>query len=86
VSVGLIPCGKSGSSIEEWQPDPSRSSLFGSCLYWQKQAALQGKLRALVFWQAGQDGKDKRPRSNGGKTSKGWLRLGVPISAIRSCR
>jgi Carbohydrate esterase, sialic acid-specific acetylesterase len=65
VGVGLIPCGKSGSSIEEWQPDPSRSSLYGSCLYRQKQAALQGKLRALVFWQGGQDGKDK-------KTAKHW--------------
>jgi len=65
VSVGLIPCGKSGSSIEKWQPDPSRSSLYGSCLYRQKQAALQGRRRALVFWQGGQDGKDK-------KTAKHW--------------
>ena len=65
VSVGLIPCGKSGSSIEEWQPDPSRSSLYGSCLYRQKQATLQGRLRALVFWQGGQDGKEK-------KTAKHW--------------
>ena len=65
VSVGLIPCGKSGSSIEKWQPDPLCSSLSGSCLYRQKQAALQGKLRALVFWQGGQDGKNK-------KTAKHW--------------
>jgi carbohydrate esterase-like sialic acid-specific acetylesterase len=65
VSVGLIPCGKSGSSIEKWQPDISRSSLYGSCLYRQKQAQQQGRLRALVFWQGGQDGKDK-------KTAKHW--------------
>jgi hypothetical protein len=38
VSVGLIPCGKSGSSIEKWQPDTSRDLLYGSCLYRQKQA------------------------------------------------
>jgi Carbohydrate esterase, sialic acid-specific acetylesterase len=38
VSVGLIPCGKSGSSIEKWQPDTSRVLLYGSCLYRQKQA------------------------------------------------
>jgi hypothetical protein len=65
VEVGLIPCGKSGSSIEKWQPDKSRDSLYGSCLYRQKQAAQQGRLRALVFWQGGQDGKDK-------KTAKHW--------------
>jgi len=38
VSVGLIPCGNSGSSIEKWQPDTSRDLLYGSCLYRQKQA------------------------------------------------
>jgi hypothetical protein len=38
VSVSLIPCGNSGSSIEKWQPDTSRDSLYGSCLYRQKQA------------------------------------------------
>jgi hypothetical protein len=70
VSVGLIPCGKSGSSIEKWQPDPSRSSLYGSCLYRQKQAAQQGKLRALVFWQGGQDGKDKKTAKQWGKNFK----------------
>jgi hypothetical protein len=35
VEVGLIPCGKSGSSIEKWEPDPSRSSLYGSVTAWR---------------------------------------------------
>ena len=47
VSVGLIPCGKSGSSIEKWHPDMSRSTLCGSCLYRQKQAAQQGQAARL---------------------------------------
>jgi hypothetical protein len=70
VEVGLIPCGKSGSSIEEWQPDKSRDSLYGSCLYRQTQAGQQGKLRALVFWQGGHDGKDKKSAKQWGKNFK----------------
>jgi hypothetical protein len=65
VRVGLIPCAKGGSSIEQWQRNLSRASLYGSCLYRQKQAALHGKLRALVFWQGGEDGRDK-------KTAESW--------------
>lgn len=65
VRLGLIPCAKGGSSIEEWQSNSSRSSLYGSCLFRQKQAELRGKLRALVFWQGGTDGRDK-------KTAKRW--------------
>ena len=67
VSVGLIPCAKSGSKIEEWQPNLSRSSLYGSCLYRQKQAARQGRLRALVFWQGGGDGKDEKRAESWGE-------------------
>ena len=74
VSVGLIPCGKSGSSIEKWQPDKSRDSLYGSCLYRQKQAGLQGRLRALVFWQGGQDGKDKKTAKHWGENFKAMVK------------
>jgi hypothetical protein len=73
VRVGLIPCAKSGSSIEEWQPDSSRLSLYGSCLYRQKQAELQGKLRALVFWQGGADGKDKKAAESWGENFKNMV-------------
>jgi hypothetical protein len=30
VRVGLVPCAKSGSSIDAWQPNSSRDSLYGS--------------------------------------------------------
>jgi hypothetical protein len=70
VSVGLIPCAKSGSGIAQWQPNLSQSSLYGSCLYRQKQAAQQGKLRALVFWQGGGDGKDKKRAESWGENFK----------------
>jgi carbohydrate esterase-like sialic acid-specific acetylesterase len=67
VKVGLIPCAKSGSSIEEWRPDWSRSTLYGSCLYRQEQARLKGRVRAVVFWQGGEDAKDKKAAKHWGK-------------------
>jgi hypothetical protein len=70
VHIGLIPCAKGGSSIKEWQRDQSRSSLYGSCLYRQTLAEQQGKIRALVFWQGGQDGKDKAAAEKWGKNFK----------------
>jgi hypothetical protein len=70
VTIGLIPCAKGGSSIEEWQRDLSRSSLYGSCLYRQELAQQQGKIRALVFWQGGEDGKDKEAAKSWAKNFK----------------
>lgn len=70
VEVGLIPCAKSGSRIIKWQPYSERTSLYGSCLYRQKQAVQQGKLRAVVFWQGGQDGKDKEMAAHWGENFK----------------
>ena len=67
VRVGLIPCAKSGSSIEQWQPNLSRSTLYGSCLYRQKQAEQRGKMRALVFWQGGQEAKTKEAAQHWGE-------------------
>src|SRR5262245_29347061 len=65
VSVGLIPCGKSGSSIEKWHPDMSARASIG-----KSRPHSKGKLRALVFWQDGQDGKDKKTAKQWGKNFK----------------
>lgn len=70
VKVGLIPCAKSGTRIEKWRPNASRSTLYGSCLYRQKQAEQQGKVRAMVFWQGGQDGKEKTNAMRWGQNFK----------------
>ena len=70
VKVGLIPCAKDSSSIEQWQRDLSHSSLYGSCLYRQKLAEQHGKVRALVFWQGGEDGKNQEAAENWGKNFK----------------
>jgi hypothetical protein len=70
VKVGLIPCAKSGSRIVKWQPYSERSSLYGSCLYRQREAEKQGKVRAVVFWQGGQDGKSKELAEHWGENFK----------------
>ena len=60
VSVGLIPCAKSGSSISQWQEKISRpeDSLFVSCMHRMKTVSpADGAIRAVVFWQGGRDAK-----------------------------
>lgn len=60
ISVGLIPCAKSGSSISDWQKKISRpqDSLFGSCMRRMKTVSPAfGTLRAVVFWQGGRDAR-----------------------------
>jgi hypothetical protein len=74
VSIGLIPCAKGGSSIEEWQRDLSRSSLYGSCLNRQRLAEQRGKIRALIFWQGGEDGMHKESAENWGENFKKMVR------------
>jgi hypothetical protein len=74
LKVGLIPCAKSGSRMVKWMPYPSRDSLYGSCLYRQKEAEKRGKVRAVVFWQGGQDGKDKTLAGQWGENFKTMVR------------
>lgn len=60
ISVGLIPCAKSGSSISQWQEKISRpeDSLFDSCMHRMKTVSpAVGAIRAVVFWQGGRDAR-----------------------------
>jgi carbohydrate esterase-like sialic acid-specific acetylesterase len=73
VKIGLIPCARGGSSIRRWQRDLSRSSLYGSCINRQKEAEEHGKVRALVFWQGGQDGKNQDEARHWGENFKNMI-------------
>ena len=53
--VGLIPCAKGGSPIEEWQRNLSEHSLYGSCLKRALAASSMGKIRGLLFFQGETD-------------------------------
>ena len=56
--IGLIPCAKGGSSIEEWQRNLSESSLYGSCLKRSLAASPMGRIKGLLFFQGETDALD----------------------------
>lgn len=57
--VGLVPCARNGSNMDQWQPDPSRQTLYGSCLARAKEARGRGRIRALVWYQGESDAYDR---------------------------
>jgi hypothetical protein len=69
--VGLIPCAKGSSSISDWQKTDStdqRSTLYGSCMNRMKTVSpAHGTIRAVIFWQGGEDAKTEKDALNWGK-------------------
>ncbi len=53
--IGLIPCPKGGSRIEDWLRDYSTESLYGSCLARINQAKLSGEIAGILFYQGESD-------------------------------
>jgi hypothetical protein len=56
--IGLIPCAKHGSSIEEWQRNLSENSLYGSFLKRSLAASPMGRIKGLLFFQGETDALD----------------------------
>ena len=56
-TIALIPCAKAGSSITEWQQDPSTSTLYGSMLNRVNEVTDSGTypLSAIMFIQGETD-------------------------------
>ncbi len=53
--VGLIPCAKWGSSIQQWQKNLSEDTLYGSCLKRAYAASPMGEIKGLLFFQGESD-------------------------------
>ena len=53
--IGLIPCAKGASSIEQWQRHLSENTLYGACLKRVRAATPMGKLAGLLVFQGEQD-------------------------------
>jgi hypothetical protein len=66
IGIGLIPCAKGGSSIEEWQRNLSDHTLYGSCLKRLRAATTMGKVAGLLFFQGEADAVD--PKRSPGKS------------------
>jgi Carbohydrate esterase, sialic acid-specific acetylesterase len=53
-SIILVPCAKGGSSLAQWSPNPSPSTLYGSCLRRAKAAITEGAELGGVLWYQGE--------------------------------
>lgn len=53
--IGLVPCAKGGSTIEEWQRNLATDSLYGSCLARIREAQKHGAIEGVLFYQGESD-------------------------------
>jgi hypothetical protein len=53
--IGLIPCARGGSSIDEWKPSADTSTLYGSCLARIVRARNFGTTAAVIWYQGESD-------------------------------
>lgn len=58
IIIGLIPCSKNSSTINQWQRSLSDQSLYGSCLKRTRAASPMGKISGLLFFQGEADAVD----------------------------
>jgi hypothetical protein len=58
IVIGLIPCAKNASTIEQWQRNLSDQSLYGSCLKRARAASPTGQISGLLFFQGETDALD----------------------------
>lgn len=70
--IGLIPCAASGSSITDWQKDPSDQSLYGSCLKRIRAASTMGVVSGILFFQGETDAIDPEQFPNLNPDPKAW--------------
>lgn len=70
--IGLIPCAKGGSTIQEWQRSLSEDSLYGSCLKRLRAASLMGKLEGMLFFQGEADALDEQQFSHRSLSPQQW--------------
>jgi hypothetical protein len=53
--VILVPCAKGGSAIGQWARSTDRATLYGSCLARVREAAPEGRLAGLLWYQGETD-------------------------------
>lgn len=54
-AVGVIPCAKGGSSMQEWQPSLRENTLYGACLKRVRAAGVVGDVAGVLFFQGETD-------------------------------
>jgi hypothetical protein len=56
--IGLVPCAKGDTDINQWQRSHRDSTLYGSCLKRIRAASLEGRVAASLFFQGEADAYD----------------------------
>lgn len=91
LEVGLVPCAKGGSTLARWAPHWSRQSLYGSCVARALEAAREGRIAGVLWWQ-GEDesvttaatyGRDFAAMVRALRVDLGDVRLPVVYARIR---
>lgn len=91
VEVGLVPCAKGGSTLARWAPHWSRQSLYGSCVARALEAAREGRIAGVLWWQ-GEDesatsattyGRDFAAFARALRVDLGDVRLPIVYARIR---
>lgn len=71
-AIGLIPCAKGNTSIEEWQRNLSENSLYGSCLKRIRAAMPMGKVEAILWFQGESDAVSAQSQPSDSARSLFW--------------
>lgn len=58
IEVGLVPTAKGATSMDDWAPNLSRGTLYGSLIARAKQASDKGQLAGLIWYQGESDSND----------------------------
>ena len=56
--IGLVPCAKGATIIEEWHTSPDDATLYGSCLKRARAAEPMGRIAGALFFQGESDTND----------------------------
>lgn len=59
VEIGLVPTAKGGSSMDDWAPNLSRGTLYGSMISRARQAAEPYEIAGLIWYQGETDAVDR---------------------------
>lgn len=84
LKIGLVPCARGTSSIEDWQPDISQNSLYGSCLKRTFAASTYGEVAGILILQGEDDTMDPMSHPDRALSAATWgMKFGALVKGLR---
>lgn len=56
--IGLVPCAKGGSGMDDWERNLSTSTMYGAMIARAQAAAVAGDIAGLIWYQGEEDSKN----------------------------